>query len=103
LPILVGGFGVSERPERHAGVKPTPPLYSSTLAESGRYHYGPEQFRLQHGLGLEPENQAALDAGNRHHARKAVVEWIAGVAIALGWVLAVLATVALLLLLRRWV
>ena len=32
----------------------------------------PEQWRLEYGLGLEPGNRAALDAGDRHHAQKAV-------------------------------
>lgn len=73
-----------------------------SASEIACWAYCPEEWRLQYGLGLEPENQAALDAGNRHHARKAVAEWIAGVAITLGRVLAVLAAVALLLLLWGW-
>jgi hypothetical protein len=73
-----------------------------SASEIAAFAYCPEQFRLQYGLGLEPENQAALDAGNRHHARKAVAEWIAGVAITLGRILAALAAVALLLLLWWW-
>jgi hypothetical protein len=73
-----------------------------SASEIAAFAYCPEQYRLQYGLGLEPENQAALDEGTRHHARKAVAEWIAGVAITLGRVLAVLAVVALLLLLWGW-
>jgi hypothetical protein len=57
--------------------------------------YCPEQWRLQYGLGLEPENGAALDAGNRHHARKAVAERVAGGAITTGRVLAVVAVLVL--------
>jgi len=34
--------------------------------------YCPEQWRLEHGLGLKPV--AALDAGDRHHAGKAIAE-----------------------------
>jgi hypothetical protein len=64
--------------------------------------YCPEQWRLQYGMGLEPENRAALDAGTRHHARKAVAERVAGGAITLGRLLAVLAVMVLLLLLWRW-
>ena len=33
---------------------------------------------MQYGLGLPSENQAALNAGNRHHARKAIAERVAG-------------------------
>ena len=50
----------------------------------------PEQWRLQHGLGLEPANRQELAAGDRHHARKAVAERIAGGSITLGAVLALL-------------
>jgi hypothetical protein len=73
-----------------------------TASEIAAFAYCPEQFRLQYGMGLEPENRASLDAGNRHHARKSVAERIAGGAITLGRILAVLAAVALLLLLWRW-
>ena len=59
----------------------------------------PEQWRLQHGLGLEPANRAALAAGERHHSRKAVAERVAGMLIAVGRVLLVLAVLAVLLLL----
>lgn len=65
--------------------------------------YCPEQWRLQYGMGMEPENRAALDAGMRHHGRKAVAERIAGNAIMLGRFLAALAAVVLLLLLWWWV
>lgn len=58
----------------------------------------PEQWRLQHGLGLEPANRKELAAGTRHHSRKAAAERVAGVAIALGRVLLVLALLAGLLL-----
>jgi hypothetical protein len=71
-----------------------------SAGEIATFAYCPESWRLQYGLGLEPENQAALDAGNRHHAWKALAERVAGVAIGLGKML-VLAAV-LLLLLWRW-
>jgi hypothetical protein len=48
---------------------------------------------------MEPENRAALDSGDRHHARKAVAERVASGSIGLGRVLIILAVVALLLLL----
>src|SRR5450759_5031225 len=73
-----------------------------SASEIAAFAYCPEQYRLQYGLGLEPENQAALDAGNRHHARKAVAERIAGGAIMMGRILAALAAVAPLLLLWWW-
>jgi hypothetical protein len=53
---------------------------------------------LQYGLGLEPENRAALDAGTRHHARKAAVERVAGGSLALGRLLVAVAVLVLLLL-----
>jgi hypothetical protein len=68
-----------------------------SAAEIGDFVYCPEAWRLRHGLGLEPGNRAALDAGDRHHARKAVAERVAGGAIGFGRWLAVLAVVALLL------
>jgi hypothetical protein len=73
-----------------------------TAAEIAAYVYCPEQWRLQDGLGLEPGNWAALDAGDRHHASKAVAEQIAGGSIELGRFLAAVAAVVLLLLLWWW-
>ena len=73
-----------------------------TAEEMACWVYCPEQWRLQHGLGLEPENRAALAAGTRHHARKAVAERVAGGSIALGRFLIALAALALLLLLWWW-
>jgi hypothetical protein len=64
------------------------------------YAYCPEQWRLQYGLGLKPGNRAALDAGTRHHARKARIEQVAGGSMRLGWVLMALAA---LLALLAWV
>ncbi len=52
--------------------------------EMACFAYCPEQWRLQHGLGLPPANRAALAAGTRHHERKAVAERIAGGSIGLG-------------------
>jgi hypothetical protein len=68
-----------------------------TAQEIACLAYCPEQWRLQYGLGLPPANQAALDAGNRHHARKAVAERIAGGLVTLGRALMLLALVVLLL------
>ena len=66
--------------------------------EIASWVYCPEQWRLENGLGLEPENRPALAAGNRHHARTAAAERIAGGSITLGRLL--IAAAALLLLLR---
>jgi len=68
-----------------------------TASEIASFVYCPEQWRLQHGLGLEPGNRDALDAGTRHHARKTVAERLAGAALALGRLLVLLALLALLL------
>ena len=46
--------------------------------------YSPKQWRLQYGLGLSPANRKDLAAGDRHHARKAVAERVAGGTITLG-------------------
>lgn len=70
-------------------------------SEIACWTYCPEQWRLQHGLGLQPENRSAMDAGTRHHERKAAVEIVAGDSITLGRFLAVLA-VAVLLLVLWW-
>jgi hypothetical protein len=53
-------------------------------SEIASYAFCPEAWRLQHGLGLPAGNQAEMDAGVRHHARKAVAERAAGGAIGLG-------------------
>jgi hypothetical protein len=55
-----------------------------TAQEIACFAYSPVQWRLQYGLGLEPENRAAIEAGNRHHARKAVVERAVGGSLAVG-------------------
>jgi hypothetical protein len=73
-----------------------------TAAEIACWAYCPEQWRLQYGQGLPPANRAAMDAGTRHHERKAVAERIAGGSITLGRFLAVVAAVVLLLLLWWW-
>ena len=49
-----------------------------TAHEIACFAYSPESWRLQYGLERLPTNQAALDAGTRHHERKAVAERIAG-------------------------
>jgi hypothetical protein len=68
-----------------------------TATELACFAYCPEQWRLEYGLGLEPGNRAALDAGTRHHEQKAVAEQVAGGSIGIGRVLVVLAVLVLLL------
>ena len=68
-----------------------------TATEIATAVYCLEQWRLEHGLGLEPSNRKELAAGERHHSRKAAAERVAGVAIALGRVLVATALVAVLL------
>jgi hypothetical protein len=70
-----------------------------TAQEIACWAYCPEQWRLQYGQRLPPANQAAMDAGTRHHEQKAVVEQVAGGSIALGRLLAILAVVVLLVVL----
>jgi len=71
-------------------------------SEIACWAYCPEEWRLQYGLGLKPENQAALDAGSRHHAWKTLAERMAGVAISLGKTLVLLALLLLGLLWLVW-
>lgn len=66
-----------------------------TAVEIACYAYCPEQWRLQYGLGIEPENQNMLVAGTRHHRRKAAGERIAGLAVTGGWLLVLTAAVLL--------
>ena len=73
-----------------------------TASEIAAFVYCPEAWRLEKGLGLEPGNQQALDAGTQHHDRKAGTERIAGGSITLGRILAALAVMVLLLLLWWW-
>jgi hypothetical protein len=68
-----------------------------TATELASFVFCAEAWRLEHGLGLKPGNRAELKAGARHHGRKAVAEHVAGGAIGLGRVLAVLAVIGLLL------
>ena len=69
-----------------------------TAEEIACFVYCPEQWRLQHGLGLPSANQDALNAGVRHHARKAVAERLAVASMMLGRALVVIALLALALL-----
>jgi len=46
-----------------------------SASEIAAFVYCQEQWRLQDGLGLEPGNRAAMDAGTQHHERKATAEW----------------------------
>jgi hypothetical protein len=73
-----------------------------TAAEIACWVYCPEQWRLEYGQGLAADNKVARDAGDRHHAGKAVAEQIAGGSISLGRFLAAVAAVVLLWLLWRW-
>lgn len=68
-----------------------------TAAEIASFVYCPEQWRLQYGLGLSPQNQSALHEGTRIHERKAVAEQVAGASIDVGRVLLILGLVVLLL------
>ncbi len=70
-----------------------------TASEIACFAYCPVQWRLQYGLGLQPGNRAALDAGKRHHWWKAVAERIAGGSIGIGRVLVMVAVLVLLVLL----
>ena len=70
-----------------------------TATEIACWAYCPEQWRLEYGLELLPANRAALDAGTRHHARKAVAERIAGGLVVLGRAV----MVAAILVLLAWV
>ena len=82
---------------RRTGRQAPKDLISAT--EIASFVYCPESWRLEYGLGLEPENRAALEAGTRHHERKAAVERVAGGSIAIGRILAAVALLVLLLLL----
>jgi hypothetical protein len=68
-----------------------------TASEIASFVYCPEQFRLEYGLGLPAENRAAMDAGARHHSRKAVAERLAGWSVGLGQLIVVAGLVLLLL------
>jgi hypothetical protein len=69
-----------------------------SAGEIASFVYCPEQWRLEYGVGLEPENRAERDAGTRHHAGKAAAERVAGGSLALGRLLVVLAVLGLLVL-----
>lgn len=69
-----------------------------TASEIAAFVYCQEAWRLEPGLGLEPGNREALDAGTRYDEGKAVAERVTGGAVAVGRLVAVLAVVVLLLL-----
>jgi hypothetical protein len=69
-----------------------------TASEIAAWVYCPEQWRLEYGQQLEPENQKALAAGGRHHASNAIAERLAGGSLGIGRVLVAAALVGLLLL-----
>jgi hypothetical protein len=68
-----------------------------TASEVACFAYCPEQWRLEHGLGLPAGNRAALEAGTRYHVGLAAAERLAGWSIRLGQII-VLATLLALLL-----
>jgi hypothetical protein len=68
-----------------------------TASEVASWVYCSEQWRLEHGLGLDAENRTVLDAGARHHARKALAERIAGWALRFGQLVMVIGMLLLLL------
>jgi hypothetical protein len=73
-----------------------------TATEIAAFVYCPEQWRLEHGLWLEPGNRAAMEAGTRHHERKAAAERLAGGSICLGWGLVFVGLAILLFLWLVW-
>jgi hypothetical protein len=66
-------------------------------SEVASWVYCPEQWLFQYELGLAQANRAALAAGTRHHAWKAIAERFAGVVISLGRVLVIIAVMLLVL------
>ena len=96
---IAGNDGVSMRYKEKTGKRPEGLISAQEIAS---WIYCPESWRLEYGLGLEPENRQARTVGTRHHTRKAVAERVAGGAIMLGRLLAALSAVALLLLLWWW-
>jgi hypothetical protein len=86
---------------RHRGRRPGSRPELITAAELASFAYCPEQWRLEYGLELLPANKAVLDAGTRHHARKALAEHIAGCLGIVGGVLMLLAVLVLLWVLLR--
>jgi hypothetical protein len=82
--------------------KPTGGPEMVTATEIATFVYCPEQWRLEYGLGLEPGNRPALEAGTRHHEDKAAAEQIAGGSITLGRFLVVVAGLVLIVVLWWW-
>jgi hypothetical protein len=74
-----------------------------TAHEIGCFVYCPEQWRLQYGLGLSPQNQESLAHGRRFHAHTSLADMIAGWAIRLGmFVLAAAFLFVLVVVWQRW-
>jgi hypothetical protein len=73
-----------------------------TASEIACFAYCREQWRLECGLELLPANQAALDAGTRHHWWKAIAERFAAKFIGIGRVLIVIAVLLFLVLWLAW-
>jgi CRISPR-associated exonuclease Cas4 len=96
LPPGKGAGQQKDREMRQRGNKRKTGAELITASELACYAYCPEQWRLEYGLGLEPTNRAALAAGSRHHARKAVAERVAGLAILVGRLAAVIALLVLM-------
>ncbi len=73
-----------------------------SASEIGEFVYCPEAWRLEHALRRPAGNQAAGDAGSRHHARKALAERVAGGLIGIGLALIAVPVVLVLLLWMVW-
>jgi hypothetical protein len=69
-----------------------------TAEEIACWVYCPEQWRLQHGLGLPTTNRVPIAAGHRRHARLARSERLATVASVAGRAIAFIAVLVILLL-----
>lgn len=69
-----------------------------TASEVAAFAYCAEQWRLEHGLALPAGNDAARQAGKRHHGWKATAERRAGRWIAIARYLVIVAGLVLVLL-----
>ena len=67
-----------------------------SASEVASFVYCPEQWRLQHGLGNDSENVAAIDRGEAFHVETARLEVGTRKASRLGLLLVVLAAILLL-------
>jgi hypothetical protein len=81
------------------GRRPRTPTDLISATEIATWVYCPEQWRLEHGLGLKSGNRRERSAGIAHHTEKAVAERQAGWLLATGRFLISLAIGVFLLLL----